>query len=293
MLDTFQRYAGRRVQRFHNRSPKQTSFAGLGWMRIENFINGKKLLFVRSILAMHDESLYRRLFVNRFTVFDNDVERCSINVHKSPIFDLLRTSIVVGLYDRIRGMVQHGHIYSKAIWRKTVWDRVWSIEREDWMYRVINFPEANTLSAVSCNRPDYVSWWKISDLEPSNINMCENMVYLLCGSSRLKGDTKELNDQPLTLRACSKCDMITEENVFHMVMQCEGAAVHGHQMYIEMNRKVPDLLNQIAQLEHFHVIMSKPIDGANFEQMQPLWHITGKWIVRMYLNFVRDRKGIG
>ena len=190
-------------------------------------------------------------------------------------------------------MVQHGHIYSKMMWRKMVWDRVWTVEREDWRYRVINFPEANILSAVLSNRPDYVSWWKMSDHEPSYINICENMVYLLCGSSRLKSDTKELNDEPLTLRACSKCDMITEENVFHMVMQCEGAAVQRHQMYIELNQKVPDLIDQVDQTEHFHVIMGKPIDGVNFEQMQPLWRITGKWIVRMYLNFVRDRKGVG
>ena len=105
MLDSFQRYAGRRVQRFHNRSPKQTSFVGLGWMRIESFINGKKLLFVRSILSMDAESVYRKIFVQRFTVFNNDVDRCSNNTHKSPIFDILRVAIILGLYDRIRGMV--------------------------------------------------------------------------------------------------------------------------------------------------------------------------------------------
>ena len=119
------------------------------------------------------------------------------------------------------------------------------------------------------------------------------MVYLVCGSSRLKSDTKELNDQPLTLRACHKCDMITEENAFHMVMQCEGASAQRQQMYVELNQTVPGLLIQATHDELYSVIMGKAIDGVSFEQMLPLWHVTGKWIVRMYLNFVRDRKGIG
>ena len=37
-LDEFQRFAGRKIQRFGPRSPSVTSFAGLGWLRLEHFI---------------------------------------------------------------------------------------------------------------------------------------------------------------------------------------------------------------------------------------------------------------
>ena len=50
ILDAFERYAGRRFQRFPSRSPNATSYRGLGWMKIVSFIKGKKLLFIRTVI---------------------------------------------------------------------------------------------------------------------------------------------------------------------------------------------------------------------------------------------------
>ena len=44
-LQNFQRYAGRRVQRFPQRSPNMTSFFGLGWIKINTYIMIKKGTF--------------------------------------------------------------------------------------------------------------------------------------------------------------------------------------------------------------------------------------------------------
>ena len=44
LLQSFQRYSGRRVQRFPKRSPKCTSYYGLGWIRIETY-SSKKITF--------------------------------------------------------------------------------------------------------------------------------------------------------------------------------------------------------------------------------------------------------
>ena len=40
-LDKCYRYAGRKIQRFHNRSSVMTSYECLGWMRFENVIYAK------------------------------------------------------------------------------------------------------------------------------------------------------------------------------------------------------------------------------------------------------------
>ena len=56
LLEDFERYARRGVQRFPSYSPKKTSFIGLGWMRLENFIAAKKLVFVRTIASMDKDS---------------------------------------------------------------------------------------------------------------------------------------------------------------------------------------------------------------------------------------------
>ena len=64
VIDKFQRYAGRRVQRFPLFSPNETSFAPLGWMRLENFIYVKKMLFVRSILVLTEEIFIVQFLLN-------------------------------------------------------------------------------------------------------------------------------------------------------------------------------------------------------------------------------------
>ena len=59
-LEDFERYAGRRLQRYPYCSPKETAFAGLGWMRLENFIAAKKLIFVRTVTVGTMKALLER-----------------------------------------------------------------------------------------------------------------------------------------------------------------------------------------------------------------------------------------
>ena len=43
---SFQRYAGRRIQRFPHRAPNASSFYGLGWLKRTSYIRVKKLSFI-------------------------------------------------------------------------------------------------------------------------------------------------------------------------------------------------------------------------------------------------------
>ena len=60
-LDLFQRQVGRRMQRFHSRAPIHTGIRDLRWIRLETFIYTKKVMFLRTILCMGDETIYRRV----------------------------------------------------------------------------------------------------------------------------------------------------------------------------------------------------------------------------------------
>ena len=90
LLNDFQVYAGRRVQRLHPKSPRETSYVGLGWLSIEIFIYVKKLLFLRTIMVLKDESLYKRIFVNRYKQYIGDRTQSRLNVLDSPVFDIMR-----------------------------------------------------------------------------------------------------------------------------------------------------------------------------------------------------------
>ena len=61
-LQCFQCYAGRRVQIFPKRSPSCSSYYGLGLLRIETYIQVKKLLFIFTLLCIDENNTQKQVF---------------------------------------------------------------------------------------------------------------------------------------------------------------------------------------------------------------------------------------
>ena len=72
-LESFQQYSGKRIQQFHMRSPNETSYVALEWLRLEIFIYVKKVLFIRSISMLNDESIYKKIFRRRLLQFNENI----------------------------------------------------------------------------------------------------------------------------------------------------------------------------------------------------------------------------
>ena len=101
-------------------------------MRLENFIYGRKMIFIRTIMVMDDNCLYKKVFKLRARKFNDDIGEGIKNLYDSPIFDLLRISIIFGLYETVMNMTFNSHTYSKGIWKKIVWAGAWEVEDKDW-----------------------------------------------------------------------------------------------------------------------------------------------------------------
>ena len=69
-LDKFQRYAGRRIQRFPPHSPNEASFRGLGGCTLRILYMEKKLIFIRTILIMDDICIYKSVLKIRAIQFN-------------------------------------------------------------------------------------------------------------------------------------------------------------------------------------------------------------------------------
>ena len=110
LLEAFQRYAARRLQRFHTRSVNITSFVCLGWMNIVNYIRARQVIFLRSILVMNENMPIRRILENRV----NEYNVGGDNPYDSPILHILEICADYDLLDNIRDMLQ-GNVPSKAM----------------------------------------------------------------------------------------------------------------------------------------------------------------------------------
>ena len=187
ILEAFQRYTGRKVQKFPHRFPNETSFVGLGWMRLELYtsIYVKKLLFVRTVSILDDTVLYKSIFIARARQFDNDRDYGFENPKNSPCFDILKVAYLFDLYEDVMRIITGAAFFSKQMWRNLVWSKAWALENRDWDFRSCLFKATTNIKHLK-NDVHYLIWWQIPDNRPDLMANCETMAKLVCKTSKLK-----------------------------------------------------------------------------------------------------------
>ena len=117
-----------------------------------------KLMFIRSILVMDDNSLSKKIFCERAIVyFTNDLTGTE-NTSNSMVFYLLNVSSTFGLLDEIRGMIENQHFYTKSVWREMVWKKDWVLEELYWRIEKHMHRSLDILSGIS-PVVRYLPWW--------------------------------------------------------------------------------------------------------------------------------------
>ena len=56
-----------------------------------------------------------------------DVHKGVVGKRENPLFEPLNTSIDLGMYDVCTSMIDAGHYYEKAVWKRIVWERAWAL----------------------------------------------------------------------------------------------------------------------------------------------------------------------
>ena len=250
-------------------------------------------MFLRTILCMGEDILYRRVLMDRLRQFLLDPTEASENAHSSPLFDIFRVTVMFGMMNMVINMANNTHMYSKTCWKREVWVNAWKIENEEWDYTTALFADTYYLNSVIDDVRNHLVWWELSNMQPDCIRMCENVTALICRASDLKSDSIEFKGSLLSVRAC-ECDAFCEENIEHIIMQC----TKHDQMRRKLTRLIGDFDNEnqtaIGQSEDILLyVLGKDIDGVNNDAKMAFWYETGQIISKVYEVTVRDRSGIG
>ena len=291
----FQRYAGRRIQRFPQRSPNASSFFGLGWLNLISYINVKKLLFIRSIAKMDADNVIRVIFEHRLKDYVNNTIRCRENRHRSPIFELLNVATVFGVLETVKEMILNvSRLMSKKTWSNLIWERAWRLE--DANLRAANIIQKdNNLLSSTIGDTRYLTWWRISDNDYRLTGMCETMSRIVCHTSLLKQDDFRLKGMPMSNRTCTLCDMFEIESIIHILSQCTHFYKERDEMYNEIYIRCPKTREVFTknQGQITYYLLGKDIPELNDDEMVTVWIIAGKTICNMYRMTIKERSGIG
>ena len=282
-LRKFQRYVGRRCQRFNSKSPNYSAYIPLGWLSINRYIQVKKLLFLRTITIMKDECIYKKILQAGATQYNLNRNKGRLNENDSPVFELLNTSLEVGIFDNCMNIILNGRYYSKDMWKKLVWQAVWTREDEDVSMTYTNLAVRPRMFDI-IDKTFYLNWWIISDNYPKPTRTCEKMAALVCGCSMLKAHDLKLKRSSYWSRCCCRCNQGVIEDPWHLVMQCSFYDNHRLDMYREIAMLNDDVVNDIISEPGtvFNILMGKHATNAQMVDMIKIWLISSKHICRMY-----------
>ena len=225
-----------------------------------------------------------KLLKSRARTFNENINICIENEYKSPIFEILRVSLNLGLYDDVMRMIFGRNVYSKPLWKARVWDITWRMEDLYWRQINILYRNDNLLFKTTSN-PRYLTWWHISDLLPGIMRNCEDMAKMVCGTSELKAHKPKLKREILSKRVCTLCHFGSEENVTHIVMQCHFHENMRRTMYENLESLRMETMtsfNGLSGEEKFLTLMGKYMSDIDPEEMLNLWCISSKFISRIY-----------
>ena len=286
LLRSFQRYVGRRCQRFPKRSPNYSAYYPLGWISIDRFIKVKKLLFLRTILVMPDDAICKRMLTHKAEIYTEHQVTSARNEFDSPIFEILNVCKEFGIFEKCIEMINGGCYLSKLEWKTMVWDIAWRMEDFEYslscpnsfMYRIID-------------KPYFLTWWIISDAVPSITGDCETMAKLVCNCSLLKDSDYRLKNLSFSNKVCSECDLGIREDVNHLVMQCPAFEGDRAEMFDLLNT-IEDEYVKMALLDHqniFNFLMGKQPNDTPLSSAFKIWAVSSHYITKMYRKIIRDR----
>ena len=290
IIRKFQRYVGRKCQRFHQQSPNYSSFAPLGWIGLEKVVYIKKLLFFRSICMMDPNATCKAILLRRSNKFLENRALSKLNENDSPIFEILNVAERLGLIDVCFNMIHNGHVYSKPVWSKLVWEKAWLLEDEEFQICKNQLRQEKLLYQV-LEKPYYLTWWVMTDVSRYYIEQYEIMARLVCESSLLKAHNVRYKGTSFANRMCDKCDLGIVENTQHIVMQCPYFEVDKRIMLEEMegvrNTEISYILSDHCNL--FLYLMGKHPDNVSFDSMYIVWSISAKHISAIYKKAISNR----
>ena len=221
LLESFQDYASKKIQRFHPRVPNACSRHSLGWISLGRLVQVRKLLFTRSILVMEHDDVIRIVFIERYKTIKSQGHTDDLYAD-SIVADLIYTISMFNLSEEVDNMVERDQMYQKSVWKKMVWDRAWSLEEMVWRIEYRLQKSLDLVCSINPN-PEYLTWWAMSDKYPEYINICETMARLVCHASLLRMDDVRLKKLTMFARCCPLCELSAPDDVKHLVLQCPSS----------------------------------------------------------------------
>ena len=138
-------------------------------------------------------------------------------------------------------------------------------------------------------------WWQLSDRFPHLRAICEVLVKIVTGSSRLKSDDLMFKGKSDFEKFYSNCDLGIVKDARHIIMQCPFNSNETIYMYRELEHLEDGIWDTAthSNVDIINILLGCELLDLNLEDSIEILKITGTTISHIYHKVIGTRRGIG
>ena len=138
-------------------------------------------------------------------------------------------------------------------------------------------------------------WWQLSDKFPLLRAICEVLVKIVTGSSRLESDDLMFKGKSDFGKFCSNCDLGIFEDARHIVMQCPFNSNETTDMYRDLEHLEGGIWDTAihSNVDLIKILLGCELPDLNLDDSMEILKISGNTIFHIYHKVIGTRRGIG
>ena len=194
-------------------TPTPATYATLGWLSIQTYIDMKKIIFLWQVLCLENTNIYKRVVLYMWQCIKDGVTHAKTS---SPVFDMYKAVSKNGMKDIIDSSIvrnSFGNIDDrKAMVKRLIWEH----EKHRWRASCLLYHEL----AIYTGNVDYSMnvWWLFCKSHPHLTHKASALIAVLMG---VQPRTMQRNLDGKS-RGCGLCMRRIEETCVHVLFECEA-----------------------------------------------------------------------
>lgn len=291
-LERVNRFAAKRAQGLATTTMSEAAIGGLGLWTIEGCIEKKKLLFLRTLILSHPQSVEKVLLIGRMTAFLCEYPFSSVKLGFWP--DIKKILEKYDLLRYIDDYLVNGEFPNKSAWRLIVCKSIAQYQSITWRENLTERSNFGLFARVHTELQP-LDLWRTAWRNPIYIKPIASLVNVLCGNipRELINATKEINSKIICL-LCN--EEVTIGIVMHFIMDCPNTTDERNGIWETLHDNLPigicaGLFNQ-DDLSMYETLVSGklPFYYVNEETRDEFAIITALGLVHVCKRVINDMK---
>ena len=236
-LDSMHFTVAKRIQGLASNTPNIVPLAGIQWRRISTQIAKESMQFLRQVMMLPMDIVYKKLLVNRITQLDGNHQYVSTG----PIQCMMNFIEGYKMKCELDNTLSTGEIMSKSEWNRKVKLKTTAKEEKEWMATKFVYKSMDVFKLINVTPNKSWPWWRVARWDCTLLKKIKQMWRLLFTRNEKSG----LN-----------CTCPETPSIEHILFECEIGRETRQREWCKIKQALPQpMVECIQQMNQRQVII--------------------------------------